>query len=206
LDSTRSVEQMGRPPGAGGLAQAQRLDQSPLNVPPLPTWLTSFVGREVEVASVRRLLDPEESTVRLLTLVGTGGVGKTRLGLAVAGSLTDTYVDGVVFVDLAPLHDARLVPATIAHALSLREVGGRSAEDLLLSALRERQILLVLDSFEHMLGARPVVSELLQRCPRLAVLATSRAALRLQGERRFTVAPLGTPSVEADTAVPDIIT
>jgi non-specific serine/threonine protein kinase len=109
---------------------------------------------------------------------------------------------GIVFVDLAPLHDARLVPATIARALDVRESGGRSARELLLEYLSERRILLVLDNFEHLLEAAPVVTELVSRCARLAVLVTSRTALRIQDERRFAVTPLATPGTTAAPGEP----
>jgi len=201
LESARLGGQTSQTPGARAPRRPREPEQTAL-----PTWLTTFVGRAAEVESVRRLLDPSASAVRLLTLVGTGGVGKTRLAVVVAASLAETYLDGVVFVDLAPLHDARLVPAAIARALGLREGGGRSANDLLLEDLFERQILLVLDNFEQVLEARPLVSELLRRCPRVAALVTSRAALRVQGEHRFAVAPLLTPSAEADTSIEDIRT
>jgi transcriptional regulator with XRE-family HTH domain len=129
--------------------------QPGLNPPTLPIWLTPLVGRAVEVEAARTLLDPASSAARLLTLVGPGGVGKTRLAVAVAAELAGAYQDGVMFIDLAPLHDPRLVPATIARALGLVETGGRSARELLLGHLRERHLLLLLDDMEH-------VAELLQ--------------------------------------------
>jgi predicted ATPase len=165
-----------------------------------------LIGRDADIAATTAMLDPARASARLVTLTGPGGVGKTRLALAVAASLTHLYGDGVAFVELAPLRDPGLVPATIAHVLGLRESSGRSAHDLLLEKLQELQILLVLDSFEHLLGARPMVTELLQCCPELAVLVTSRAALRVQGERRFAVAPLATPRGEADAAFDEIST
>ena len=175
----------------------------------LPAWLTSFVGREAEVQTVCALLDPTDSTVRLLTLVGPGGVGKTRLAVAAAEAIGPAYADGVVFVDLAAVRDARLVSATIARAHGVREAGGRSAHELLLQYLRQRQALLVLDNFEHLVGAAPLVAELLQACPRVALLVTSRAALRLRAERRVTVEPLATPpddlvSLDAVAASPAV--
>ena len=163
-------------------------------------WLTSFVGREVEVDAVRALLDPAGAAVRLLTLLGPGGVGKTRLAATAASGLVGVYPDGVVFVDLAPLSDTRLVPATIARALDVRESGGRSARELLLEHLRLRRVLLVLDNFEHLLEAAPLVADLVQRCQYAAVLVTSRTALRVQGEQRFTLAPLPTPSVALEAS------
>jgi non-specific serine/threonine protein kinase len=179
-------------------------DQPPAQAPRLPVWLTSFIGREAEVASVRALLDPCESPVRLVTLLGPGGVGKTRLAVGAAAELAPLYADGLSFVDLAPLTDPRLVPAAIAHALEVRESGGRSARELLLEYLQARRLLLVLDNFEHLLAAGPLVPELLRRCPRVAVLVTSRTALRLQGERRVVVAPLATPGATPDPADRDL--
>jgi len=173
---------------------------------PLPVWLTSFVGRELEVEAVRSRLAPDEAAERLLTLVGPGGVGKTRLAVAAAAALGPAYPDGIVFVDLAPFQDARLVPASIARALGLRESGGRSAREQLLEYLRQRRVLLVLDNFEHLLEAAPLVPELLRQCPHVAVLVTSRSALHTQGEQRFVVAPLATSSAEARTAEQTIST
>ncbi|MBV9175173.1 MAG: AAA family ATPase [Chloroflexi bacterium] len=129
----------------------------------------------------------------MLTLVGPGGVGKTRLAVAAGAELAPLYPDGVVFVDLGPLRDARLVAAAIARALDVRESGGRSARELLLDHLRDRQLVLLLDNFEHLHEAAPLLAELLAGCPRLALLVTSRAALRLRGEQRFAVPPLATP-------------
>ncbi|MBV9601342.1 MAG: helix-turn-helix domain-containing protein, partial [Chloroflexi bacterium] len=170
----------------------------------LPVPPTPLIGREAELSQLKVLLDPVAVATRLLTLVGPGGVGKTRLGVAVAGDLVTDFPDGVVFVDLAPLREARLVPATIARALDVRESGGRSARALLLEYLRERRVLLVLDNFEHLLEAAPLAPELLGACPALALLVTSRAALRVQAERRFVVAPLAAPGAEADAAEHDV--
>jgi len=126
-------------------------------VPALPVPLTELIGREADVDEVSALL--RTATVRLVTLVGPGGVGKTRLAIAVATAMRDEYGDGVAFVDLAPLHDERLVPATIARVLGVRELGGRSAWELVLDHLRARHMLLVLDNFEHLLGAARVLTE-----------------------------------------------
>lgn len=175
-------------------------------LPSLPIPATNLIGRESELAAATLLL---AGGVRLLTLTGPGGAGKTRLALAVAAGLVANYPDGVAFVDLAPLRDARLVPAAIARILGIGEAGGRSARELLLAHLRGRCSLLVLDNFEHLLAIAPLLTELLDGCPRLAVLVTSRAALRLRGERRFPVAPLAAPpagplSMEAIAAAPAV--
>jgi predicted ATPase/transcriptional regulator with XRE-family HTH domain len=196
---------------ASGSSAVVSPDTVPEPPPPrirLPVPPTELIGREADVAATAALLEPARSRVRLLTLVGPGGVGKTRLALAAAGALADAYLDGVAFVDLAPLRDERLVPATIAHVLAVRESGGRSARHLLLDYLQERQVLLVLDNFEHLLGAAPLLAELLECCPRLALLVTSRAALHLRAEHRRPVPPLAAPSdqlASAEMPPPDAI-
>jgi predicted ATPase len=157
-----------------------------------------LIGREVELRHLCAHLDPGRTSTRLLTLIGPGGVGKTCLAIEAANAVAPAYTDGAVFVDLAPVGDPRLVAATIAQALDLRERGGGSARELLLDYLAERELLLVLDNFEHLLAAADLVSELLERCRRLVVLITSRVALRLRVERRTPVMPLAMPArVEA---------
>jgi predicted ATPase/DNA-binding XRE family transcriptional regulator len=163
----------------------------------LPKPATPLIGRADAVARAAALLAPSSASSRLLTLIGPGGVGKTRLALAVASTLTDAYADGVVFVDLSTLHDAQLVPASIARALGVRESGSRSAQELVLEFLRDRQLLLVLDNFEHLLSVAPLLAELLQGASRLTLLVTSRTALRLRAERRLAVPPLATPASKA---------
>jgi predicted ATPase/transcriptional regulator with XRE-family HTH domain len=160
----------------------------------LPLPPTALIGRDAEVAAAAQLLDPGRSAVRLLTLTGPGGVGKTRLAVAVAGTLTHAYVAGIVFVDLAPVRDQRLVAATIAKALELRVSAERGADELLMEGLREQQMLLLLDNVEHLAGASGLLGALLEACAGLRLLVTSRAALRLRSEQQFRVAPLPTPA------------
>src|SRR5260370_16196379 len=133
------------------------------------------------------------SQVRLVTLTGTGGVGKTRLGLQVATDLLDEFADGVCFVPLASISDADLVITTIAEALGIKEAGERPVADLLQASLRDKHLLLLLDNFEQVLAAAPRLSDLLADCPQLKILVTSRAVLHIRGEREFPVTPPALP-------------
>ena len=154
----------------------------------LPIALTSFIGREREVAAVRRLLDQ----ARLVTLTGPGGVGKTRLALHVA-AIAESFVDGVVVVALDSLTAPEQVLPAIAEALGVAQETDAPLAERLMDVLQGRRLLLVLDNFEHVLTAALVVAELLGACPRLVVLATSRAPLRLSGEQEYPVVPMPLP-------------
>ena len=183
-----------RPPGAR-VAPSQPADEGTAGEPPaisgLPGQLTELVGRERETAVALQLL--RRPGVRLLTLTGPGGVGKTRLALAVADGVAGDFPHGVTFVPLAPLTDPAEVPGAIARALGARESGGPTPLRHLATALRDRRLLLVLDNCEHVAEAAPAVAELLLACPGLKVLATSRAPLRVRGEQEYHVLPLWLP-------------
>lgn len=158
----------------------------------LPTPLTGLIGRETELAKVRSLLDADHG--RLVTLTGPGGIGKTRLALEVATSLKHDYAHGVHFVSLSAVLDADLIPAAITQSMGIRTAGLMPVSDVVMSTLRDRHTLLVLDNLEHVVEiAAPWVAELLSKCPRLHVLATSRLALRIAGERLELVQPLTLP-------------
>ncbi len=158
----------------------------------LPAPLDRLIGRQEELAQLARLLTDDRN--RLLTLTGPGGVGKTRLAIALAWQVLDEFPDGVHFVSLAPLRDPALVLDAIARSLGLREAAG-SLSGRLAEHLAGRQVLLVLDNFEHLLAAAPAVADLVAACPTLRVLATSRECLRLRGEHRFAVPPLPLPDL-----------
>ena len=157
--------------------------------PPRP--FSSLVGRERETAAVRDLILRDEE--RLVTLIGPGGVGKTRLALRVIEEMAGRFADGAVFVPLAAVTDSELVPAAIARELGIHEAGDRPVLATLAGLLRERSLLLVLDNLEQVVQAGPAIAELLTACPQLVVLATSRTALRLSGECEFPVPPLALP-------------
>ena len=164
----------------------------------LPAQTTRLIGRLKEVGAARRLLMREE--VRLVTLTGPGGTGKTRLSLQTAADVLAEFKNGVFFVALAPIIDENLVTSTIAQALGIPDSGSRSVLDHLKSFLKNRQTLLVLDNFEQVISAAPAIAELLTSCPRLKVIATSRAALHLSGEHDFPVPPLTIPEESLFTA------
>jgi non-specific serine/threonine protein kinase len=182
------------------LAAAGRRPALPLAAEPprLPGQLTSFIGREDELGGVRRLL----GTVRLLTLTGFGGIGKTRLALAVAHAVADAYPDGVVFVELASVADEDLLPHTVASILGVRELPQVPVIRTLAAALREKRLLLVLDNCEHLVvGCAALADTLLRGCPQLRILTTSREPLGVGGEIVWQVPALSVPTLSAPNSL-----
>jgi predicted ATPase/transcriptional regulator with XRE-family HTH domain len=163
----------------------------------LPLPPTALIGREREVATVVALL--RDSSCRLVTLTGPGGIGKTRLAIQVATDCVPDFPDGTFFVPLASLTDPDLVVSTIARVLGLREIPNRSALEIVRDAIRVKRLLLVLDNFEPVVQAAPVVADLLAACPGSKVLVTSRTVLQLQGERVYDVGPLAVPDLRTPT-------
>jgi predicted ATPase len=183
----------GRAPQDGGQSPMPTTQKTavPLHTGHLPAPMTSFIGREWEIATIAaRLRTPE---VRLVTLTGAGGIGKTRLALQIASALHDIAAQGVWFVDLAPISYPALVIATIAQTLGVREQPGVPIAETLRAALREQQLLVLLDNFEQVVAAAPELAQLLAGVPGMKVLVTSREALRLSGEHVVVVAPLAVP-------------
>jgi predicted ATPase/Tfp pilus assembly protein PilF len=160
----------------------------------LPIPPTAYIGHEKDVASARDHLLRDD--VVLLTLTGPGGVGKTRLSLEVASSLLDEFEDGVFFVDLSPISAPGLVISTIAQTLEVREGGARPLLETLQDYLHDKRLLLLLDNFEQVMEAAPVVAELLSASPELKVLVTSRTPLNLRAEHEFRVSPLTLPDLQ----------
>ena len=158
----------------------------------LPTPPTPLFGRAQEVQTVCAMLQRQD--VRLLTLTGTAGVGKTRLALEVAAEVDAAFPDGVIFIPLSALTDPVLILPTIAEALGLREANTLPILTQLVNALREQQVLLVLDNFEQVISAAPTLAALLEACPLVKLLVTSREVLHLRAEHQFVVTPLPLPA------------
>ena len=174
-----------RPPE---IVPLRTLDRSVTN---LPAPATPFIGRERELTALRHLLGRDD--VRLVTLSGPGGTGKTRLGLQVAADVLDRFEHGAWFVNLASIGDLTMVVPMIAQALDVREIDGQPILELVKRYLREKRVLLLLDNFEHVVEAAPLISELLAFATGLKILVTSRTPLRLSGEHEYAVPPLGLP-------------
>jgi predicted ATPase/DNA-binding SARP family transcriptional activator len=198
------VEELGIEPGT----ELQELERAILRQDPelalpsaraksnVPAPLTPLVGRRLELAALTSLVRSREA--RLLTLTGPGGTGKTRLALESAWELMSDFRDGVFFVDLAPIADEDLVAAQILGALGVDEQPGRPVVETLKRALRDRQLMLLLDNFEGVVDAGPLVTELLAAAPEVKALVTSRVVLHLSGEHEYPVPPLALPDLEHD--------
>ena len=183
-------------------ATAERIRLSGTPPPAVPVPLTPLIGREHELEELRLLLAGGHP--RLITLTGPGGTGKTRLALQLGSDVAGDFADGVVFVQLAALSNPSLVIVSVAQALGLRETPGRSLEATIVEHLTDRELLLLLDNFEHVIASAPLVADLLHAAPALKVVATSRRPLRLAGEQEYDVPPLNVPEWRRDTDLDEL--
>jgi predicted ATPase/class 3 adenylate cyclase len=195
LSQPEHVYQLVHPALRQDFPALRSLEATPNN---LPQQLTSFIGREREVEEAKELL----KSARLLTLLGMGGLGKTRLSLQVGADVMDAYPDGVWFVDLAPIRDDTLVASETAKVLGVQEEPGRSLAQTLGAHLRSRTLLLILDNCEHLVNASAALANaLLRAAPDIRIIATSREALRVPGEQTYPVFPLAVPDRSASADV-----
>jgi predicted ATPase/class 3 adenylate cyclase len=192
LQNTERIFQVVTPDLPADFPPIKTLDYRPNNLPAQPS---AFVGREKEVADVRELL--VRDNVRLVTLLGPGGTGKTRLALQVGVEMLEGFMDGVFFVSLSSISDPGLVASQVAQAIGVREVGGLPLIESLKDYLRDKRLLLLLDNFEQVVEAAPLVAELLAVAPQVKVLVTSQQVLHLRGEQEYPVPPLGLPDMSA---------
>jgi predicted ATPase/DNA-binding XRE family transcriptional regulator len=169
----------------------------------LPTPLVPLVGREQDLEEVTGFL--RQGEMRLITLTGAGGVGKTRLALEAARHVGKFFPDGIAFIALAPLNDAGLVISTVAYSMGLRETPGQTPHEALREHLRDKWMLLLLDNFEHLLPAAPAIADMMASCPNLTVLVTSRAPLLVRGEQEYSVPPLELPSSTLSPAPEEVV-
>ena len=190
LERSEHIFQLLHPDLTADFPPLATLDFRPNN---LPAQATPLIGREAELGEIMKRLDSDG--VRLLTLTGPGGIGKTRLALQAAADLVDRFEDGVYLVDLAPIREAESVPAAIARVVDIRETSDRPLLDETKEQLRAKTMLLLLDNFEQVSGAARMVLELLQACPHMKLLVTSREALHVRGEYVYPVPPFALPTV-----------
>jgi predicted ATPase/class 3 adenylate cyclase len=192
LATSEHVYQLLHPQLRQDFPALRSLEATPNN---LPQQVTSFIGRERELADAKRLL----GGTRLLTLLGMGGLGKTRLSLQIAADVLEQYPDGVWFIDLAPIRDPSFVAATTAQVLGIREEPGKPLTQTLCAHVRELRLLLVIDNCEHLVAAcASLADELLRVAPEIRILATSREGLHIRGEQTYPVLPLAVPDRKAD--------
>jgi predicted ATPase/class 3 adenylate cyclase len=191
LATPEHVYQLVHPDVEQDFPALRSLEATPNN---LPQQVTSFIGREREVNEAKSLLE----RTRLLTLLGMGGLGKTRLSLQIAADLMEKFPDGVWFVDLAPIRDPTLVPSVAAQVLAVRDEPGRPLVETLCAHVKDRKLLVVLDNCEHLIEAcAQLANALLRHAPDVRILATSREALHIQGEQTYPVLPLTVPKRNA---------